>query len=382
MEKRNNRVPQGWSSLDERRAWKKVLQRDAAVDTDFLYGVSTTGIYCRPSCPSRRPKRDNVRFFSSAEVAERAGFRPCQRCRPQHAPRSSTEPVHRAREYLDKHLSDLGEHRLTLDVLAEQVGLSPYHLQRRFKACVGVTPAQYVRARRNDRLKQELKNGETVSRATYGAGFGSSSRVYERANAQLGMTPAIYKRGGLGMRIEYVIQATPLGAVLVAATDRGVSAVMIGDDDGEMESALTAEYPAATIARATRVSSNLHEWVALIISGLGGGRPHNRIPIDVQASAFRWKVWHELQKIPSGETRTYSDVAKAIGAPAAARAVANACAKNPVSLVIPCHRVVRRNGALGGYRWGLERKRSLLDMERSATEDERLGDADVPECPR
>jgi AraC family transcriptional regulator, regulatory protein of adaptative response / methylated-DNA-[protein]-cysteine methyltransferase len=372
MERQNNAMPRGWTSLDERRAWKKVLQRDAAGDTDFFYGVTTTGIYCRPSCPSRRPKRDNVRFFSSAEVAERAGFRACQRCRPQHAPRSSTEPVDRAREYLDKHLSDLGDHRLTLQLLAQEVGLSPHHLQRRFKACVGVTPAEYVRARRNDRLKQELKNGETVSRATYGAGFGSSSRVYERATAQLGMTPATYKRGGLGARIEYVIQPTPLGAILVAATDRGISAVMMGDDHAEMESALNAEYPAATITRATRVSSNLHQWVALIVSGLSDGRQQHRIPIDVQASAFRWKVWHELQKIPIGETRTYSEIAKAIGAPAAARAVANACAKNPVSLVVPCHRVVRRSGALGGYRWGLDRKRALLDMERSATEGEPL----------
>lgn len=366
----NNRTPQGWSLLDENSAWRKVLQRDAAADSHFLYGVSTTGIYCRPSCPSRRPRRANVRFFSSVDVAERAGFRACQRCKPRQTPNSSTEPVDRAREYIDDHLSDVGD-RITLEVLAEQVGLSPHHLQRRFKACVGVTPAEYIRARRNEKLRHELKSGETVSRAVYGAGYGSGSRVYERAGAELGMTPATYRRGGLGMHIEYVIESTPLGALLVAATERGISAVMMGDDHAELESALVAEYPAASVARASRVSSKLHEWVKRIVAGLDGGRALDRIPIDVQASTFRWRVWHELQRIPSGETRTYSEIAEAIGAPAAARAVANACAKNPVSVVIPCHRVVRRSGELGGYRWGLERKRSLLDKERSTRDGKR-----------
>jgi AraC family transcriptional regulator of adaptative response/methylated-DNA-[protein]-cysteine methyltransferase len=366
--KRSDSVPEGWTSKDEGRAWKKVLDRDRSADTDFLYGVSTTGIYCRPSCPSRRPRRDNVRFFSTAEGAERAGFRACRRCRPAQAVQSSSGPVDRAREYIDQHIADIGDGRITLNVLAEQVGLSPHHLQRRFKAYVGVTPAEYVRARRNEKLRAELRNGETVSRAVYGAGYGSGSRVYERADAELGMTPATYRRGGLGMHIEYIIEPTPLGALLVAATQRGVSAVMLGDDRGALVRSLSAEYPAATIARANRASSKLREWVADIISGLGGGQPQTSPPIDVQASTFRWKVWHELQKIPYGETRTYSEIAAAIGAPAAARAVANACAQNPVSLVIPCHRVVRRSGELGGYRWGLERKRDLLDIERTATE--------------
>jgi AraC family transcriptional regulator, regulatory protein of adaptative response / methylated-DNA-[protein]-cysteine methyltransferase len=356
-------------SMNETVAWESVLNRDASVDDRLLYGVTTTGIYCRPSCPSRRPKRDNVAFFSSVEAAERAGFRACQRCRPNHAKAPNTA-VERARNYIDNHVADLGEERITLELLGEESGMSPSHLQRKFKESFGLTPAQYIRARKSERLKDELKRGETVSRATFGAGYGSSSRVYEAADASLGMTPATYRRGGLGMHIEYVFAATSLGTLMVAATERGVCAVMLGDSAPFLESALGKEYPSATHARASSASSRLGAWVAEIVKGLEGGTTRADVPIDVKASAFRWKVWHELQKIPFGETRTYSEIAGAIGAPTAVRAVASACARNPVAFVVPCHRVVRRTGELGGYRWGIERKRTLLDKERIARESE------------
>jgi AraC family transcriptional regulator, regulatory protein of adaptative response / methylated-DNA-[protein]-cysteine methyltransferase len=353
--------------MNETVAWESVLNRDASVDDRLLYGVTTTGIYCRPSCPSRRPKRHNVAFFSSVEAAERAGFRACQRCRPNRA-KEPNPAVARARSYIDNHIADLGEERITLDLLGEESGMSPSHLQRKFKESFGLTPAQYIRARKSERLKGELKRGETVSRATFGAGYGSSSRVYEAADASLGMTPATYRRGGLGTHIEYVVTPTSIGSLMVAATERGVCAVMLGDSASFLESALSKEYPAATCARVNATSSRLGGWVAAIVKGLEGGTTLANVPIDVKASAFRWKVWHELQKIPFGETRTYSEIAGAIGAPTAVRAVASACAKNPVAFVVPCHRVVRRTGELGGYRWGIERKRTLLDKERTARE--------------
>lgn len=353
--------------VNEAVAWESVLHRDPSADDRFLYGVTTTGIYCRPSCPSRRPKRDNVAFFSSAEAAEHAGFRACRRCRPNRA-KSSNGPVQRARDYIDSHVADLGEERITLELLGEKSGLSPYHLQRKFKELIGLTPAQYTRARKSERLKDELKRGETVSRATYGAGYSSSSRVYEAADARLGMTPAAYRGGGAGMHIEYVVARASLGALLVAATDRGVCAVTLGDDAKSLESALAEEYPAATRERVTAPSSSLGVWVAEIVAALDGERARPDVPLDLQASAFQWKVWRELQRIPFGETRSYSEIASAIGSPKAARAVASACANNRVALVVPCHRVVRRSGELGGYRWGIERKRRLLEKERSARE--------------
>ena len=356
--------------MNEAVAWESVLHRDPAADERLRYGVTTTGIYCRPSCPSRRPKRDNVAFFSSSEAAERAGFRACQRCRPNRA-KSPDRAVMRAREYIDAHVTDLGDERITLDVLSAQSGLSPYHLQRKFKALVGLTPSQYVRARKSERLKGELKRGETVSRATFGAGYGSSSRVYDSADAQLGMTPATYKRGGEGMHIDYVLAQTSLGTLLVGATARGVCAVTLGSDADILETALAREYPAATCTRVSAASSDLARWVDEIVAALDGVSAGTEVPIDVRASAFQWKVWRELQKIPLGETRSYSEIASAVGSPKSVRAVAGACASNRVALLIPCHRVVRVDGGLGGYRWGLERKKLLLEKERALRESDR-----------
>jgi AraC family transcriptional regulator of adaptative response/methylated-DNA-[protein]-cysteine methyltransferase len=356
--------------MNEALAWESVLNRDPSADDRLLYGVSTTGIYCRPSCPSRRPKRGNVRFFPSAEAAERAGFRACQRCAPNGEATSRDKAIDRARDYIDRHVHDLSDERITLELLGEQSGMSPGHLQRKFKARLGLTPAQYIRARRRERLKDELRRGETVSRATFGAGYGSSSRVYEAADAGLGMTPATYRRGGSGARIEFAITNTSLGTLLVAATDRGICAVTLGDSESSLEAALEREYPAATRTRVAAPSSSLASWVEKIVATIDSGRDRLDIPIDVRASAFQWKVWRELQRIPLGETRSYSEIASAIGSPRAVRAVASACANNRVAVVVPCHRAVRLDGGLGGYRWGLDRKKKLLEKERALRDEE------------
>src|ERR1700694_4823371 len=274
------------SPMNEAIAWESVLHRDSSADDRLLYGVTTTGIYCRPSCPSRRPKRDNVAFFSSAEAAERAGFRACQRCRPNRA-KSSNPAVQRARDYIDTHITDLSDERITLELLGEKSGMSPYHLQRTFKELIGLTPAQYIRARKMERLKGELKRGETVSRATYGAGYSSSSRVYEAGDARLGRAPAAYRAGGIGMHIDYVIAKTSLGLLLVAATDRGVCAVTLGDDVNFLESALAKEYPAAIRERMTAPAGSLGAWVGEIVAALDGERARPDGPLGLQAFPFQ-----------------------------------------------------------------------------------------------
>jgi AraC family transcriptional regulator of adaptative response/methylated-DNA-[protein]-cysteine methyltransferase len=351
--------------MNEATAWELVLHRDASADERFLYGVTTTGIYCRPSCPSRKPKRDNIAFFSSVESAERAGFRACQRCRPNRA-KSPDRAVTRARAYIDSHIADMNDEKITLERLGDVAEMSPYHLQRKFKEALGLSPAQYIRARKSERMKTELKRGETVSRASFGAGYSSSSRAYEDAATHLGMTPARYKRGGEGTQIEYVIVPTSLGQLLVGATHRGVCAVTLGDDAELLEGALAREYPAAIRIRATDPSSSLTAWVRAVVAIVEGATVSSQIPLDVQASAFQWKVWRELQKIPFGETRSYADIATAIGSPTAVRAVATAIANNRVAVVIPCHRVIRQSGDLGGYRWGIERKQRLIAKEQAA----------------
>lgn len=360
---------QSLQPLNETHAWRSVLARDPGSDGAFIYAVVTTGVYCRPSCPSRRPNRANVKFFSSAEAAELAGFRACQRCGRKGVRTEALAAVERARALIDQIVSQAGEERITLERIAREARLSPHHLQRRFREIIGLTPAQYSRARRSEKLKSGLRRGETVSRATYGAGYGSSSRVYEAADAQLGMTPATYQRGGAGANIDYVVASTSLGYLLVAATERGICAVTIGDSAAALEVALATEYPAAKRERVMAPASALGAWVAEIVAYLDGERSEGSLPLDLQATAFQWKVWRELQRIPAGETRSYSEVAAAIGSPKATRAVANACAKNQVALVIPCHRVKRRDGGLGGYRWGVDRKRELIEREHTARKD-------------
>ena len=337
--------------------WTAVLGRDEASDGRFVYAVASTGIYCRPSCPSRRPRRNQVRFFSSPSAAETEGFRACRRCEPRKSEPDARRRVREAREYLDRHLDET----VTLERLGAAVGLSPYHLQRSFRRQTGMSPKAYADARRMERMKAGLRKGDTVSRATYDAGYTSTSRAYDHARARIGMTPAAYRRGGAGLRIRYTTLPTSLGVLLVAATDRGLCAVTLGDSVKALEDGLRDEYPAARIEAG---DDQLRAWTTAVVDRLEGSGTAPSPPLDVQGTAFQMRVWEELQRIPMGSTRSYSEVARAIGHPTAARAVAGACAGNPVAVVIPCHRVVRETGEPGGYRWGAERKRAILEREK------------------
>jgi AraC family transcriptional regulator of adaptative response/methylated-DNA-[protein]-cysteine methyltransferase len=339
--------------------WQAVLAKDGSFDGTFFYAVRSTSIYCRPSCPARRPRREQVLFFSLPEVAERAGFRPCQRCTPQNAttPNPQVERVERVCQYIESNLDS----PLTLAILGEQVGMSPHHLQRIFKRIMGITPRQYAEAHRLSELKTQLKEGQAVTTALYEAGYSSSSRLYEQASTRLGMTPATYRRGGKGMQISYTLVDCLLGRVLIAIAQRGMCALYLGNCDAELVAALLAEYPAAEF-HCDNVDLNV--WVSSLLDHLNGEQIHLNLPLDFQATAFQWRVWEELRAIPYGTTRSYREIARSIGHPQAVRAVARACATNPVSLVIPCHRVIRGDGSLGGYRWGLERKQALLAREK------------------
>jgi AraC family transcriptional regulator of adaptative response/methylated-DNA-[protein]-cysteine methyltransferase len=334
--------------------WHRVLARDAAADGKFVYAVRTTGIYCRPSCPSRRPKPDSVEFYPAPAAAERAGFRPCKRCAP-HQPDRQRAAMLAACRYIDTHCDE----RLTLKTLGQRVGSSPFHLQRVFKSIVGVSPREYQEARRIARFKSGVSNGGTVSTATYDAGFGSSSRLYEKS-AQLGMTPARYRSKGAGLEIAFTTFASPLGAVLVAATGRGVCSVSLGANAPRLETTLRAEFSAAVITRDDR---SLRDYTRRIALHLAGRNPELDLPLDIRATAFQRKVWNLLRAIPYGTTRSYSDIARRAGAPSAVRAVAQAIAANPVALLIPCHRAIRKSGELAGYRWGVARKAALLARE-------------------
>jgi AraC family transcriptional regulator of adaptative response/methylated-DNA-[protein]-cysteine methyltransferase len=327
---------------------------DARADGRFVYAVRTTGIYCRPSCPSRRPKPQNIELYTTPGEAEQHGYRPCKRCRPHAADGTPTDrTVAAARAFLHQHAQE----RVPLARLARAVGASQWHLQRAFTRAVGVSPKVYHDALRQAGLKVGLQQGETVSRAAVAAGYGSPGALYARAAAALGMTPGRYRRGGAGVTIRYGVTETPVGAVLVAATDRGVAAVSLGDSGRVLERALAKEFPAA---RLVRDDAAVRDYTDAVIAA------PMTVPLDVAGTEFQRRVWDALRAIPAGTTRTYSEVAAAIGAPSAVRAVASACARNPVALVVPCHRVVRRDGALGGYRWGESRKKSLLAREASS----------------
>lgn len=313
-----------------------------------------------------------ILYFSGAEQATSKGFRPCRRCRPNQAAGSVEKSMHagavaRICRYIEESLRGGGgdEGALSLDALARQVKLSTHQLQRAFTKLMGISPRKYVDAHRMRRIKNSLQKGKDVTTALYDAGFGSSSRLYERAAKQMGMTPGTYRRGGKGMEIFYTTTDTPFGLILVAATERGVSAVYLGEDEKKLEAALRKEYPQATLHRDDAALKN---WVAPILNHLRGREVRMDLPTDVQATAFQRRVWDELRKIPYGTTRTYTEVAKLIGKPEAVRAVARACATNPVSIVVPCHRVVRRDGKLAGYRWGLGRKEALLKQEKARAE--------------
>jgi len=345
------------TSVSDDERWQAVLNRDERFDGQFVTCVHTTGIYCRPTCPTHPPKRQNVSFCATAAQAEAAGFRACKRCLPQQPLAPAKQLAAQVCQYIAANIEgDLG-----LAALGRAMAVSPTHLQRVFKRVMAVSPRQYVAALRQQAFKEELRGGESVTTATYAAGYGSSSRPY---SDDFGMTPATYKRGGAGLKVSYAVVDCTLGSLLVAATERGVCAVRLGDDPIALAAGLRREFPAADLQREV---GGMQRWVGPVLAYLEGEQGCIDLPLDVQATAFQQRVWQALKAIPYGSTRSYSEVAASIGQPTAARAVANACGSNPVALVIPCHRVVRENGNLGGYRWGIERKEQLLAQERAVS---------------
>lgn len=350
--------------LNVEQCWLAVQNHDATQDGRFFYGVITTGVYCRPSCPSRRPLIKNVRFYETTVEAEQDRLRPCLRCRPTSDPKvdPSSERVGQVCRYIESH----SDESLKVDELAALVGMNRFHLQRVFKSAVGLTPKQYLDAARLKQLKKGLKEADDVAEAVYGAGYGSSSRVYEKADTRLGMTPNQYRHGGRGVKITHATITSPLGLITIGATDRGLCFLQFGDNRMGLLRMLEKEYPEATIsAMPKQYHPDFQKWVDALNAYLRGTAPHLHLPVDIRATAFQIRVWNYLQSIPYGEVQSYQEVATGIGQPSAVRAVASACSRNRVALVIPCHRVIRSTGELGGYRWGLARKRVLIDQERA-----------------
>lgn len=356
--------------LDPQQLWPAVISRDPAYDGKFIYAVRSTGIYCRPACPSRRPSPAQAVYFAAPDDARRAGFRPCRRCQPD-TPNPDAQLTRRACDYINARIAAQDQDALPLaSEIAQAIGATPSRLRRLFRAQTGLTPAQYARARRLDHFKSQLRHGADLTSAAYNAGYGSPSRIYENAAQQLGMTPATYRKGGAGAEIRYALTPSPLGQLLLAATPTGICAVKLGDTPETLIAELHAEFPAAQITPAPpdRPSDHLSQWLAAILEYLDGRRPNlSLLPLDVQATAFQWRVWRRLQAIPPGETRTYRQLAAELNQPNASRAVGRACATNPVAPIIPCHRALRTDGHLAGYRWGLHRKQALLDLERPPT---------------
>ncbi|MGD0758768.1 MAG: bifunctional DNA-binding transcriptional regulator/O6-methylguanine-DNA methyltransferase Ada [Candidatus Sulfotelmatobacter sp.] len=351
-------VPQPNSLAAEEAQWNALSARDSSQDGRFVFAVSSTGVYCRPSCPARRPRRENVRFFLRPEQAEQAGYRACLRCRPKSAgAHAEPDGVKAICRFIEQHLDE----PVTLERLGKEFRQSPFHLQRRFKAVLGITPREYADSCRLRTLKRSLQAGDSVTRAMYDAGYGSSSRLYERTASQLGMTPDKYRRGAVAAVIHYICGDSPLGRMLIAATDRGICAIQFARTDGELLEGLKREFP---FAARKPDQGKLQSWSKTLLRQLHGKKLDDSLPLDIRATAFQRRVWTYLQTIPFGATQSYSQVAKAIGQPLATRAVARACATNPVAVAIPCHRVVRRDGSMGGYRWGMERKKALLEMEQ------------------
>jgi AraC family transcriptional regulator of adaptative response/methylated-DNA-[protein]-cysteine methyltransferase len=348
-------------SLFPGKAWQQVLERDARADGQFFYAVKSTKIYCKPSCPSRRPTRKNVTFFPTPEAARASGYRACLRCNPDETtPKADPQAgaIAAVTEYLAQHPGE----KTKLKDLAKATGVGKFTILRGFKRVLGVSPGEYRKAQKLAAFKAKVREPKVrVTDAIYEAGFGSSSRLYEGSDATLGMTPTALKAGGKGMRIRYAIGDSPLGALLVGATDRGVCSIAFGDSEDELVEGLREAFPQAELKQMDR---ELGYAVTAIVEGLKENAGAIALPMDVRATAFQQRVWRELQTIPRGETRTYTEVAQAIGSPKSVRAVAAACAANPVAVVVPCHRVLGKDGSLTGYRWGVERKRQLLDAER------------------
>ncbi|OJW49964.1 MAG: bifunctional transcriptional activator/DNA repair enzyme protein Ada [Candidatus Accumulibacter sp. 66-26] len=337
--------------------WAAVVARDPAADGSFVYSVRSTGVYCRPSCPSRRARPDNVEFHATPAAAQSAGFRPCQRCRPDLAPLAERQAARVAElcRYIEQ-----AESAPTLDELAARGGMSVWHLHRVFKAVTGLTPRAYAAAHRAQRVRRELLNSATVSEAIYGAGYGSNGRFYEESAQVLGMTPGAYRAGGADAEIRFAIGQCALGAILVAQSARGVCAILLGDDPEALARDLQDRFPAAHLIGG---DAAFEQVVARVVGFVEAPRIGLDLPLDVRGTAFQQRVWQALREIPPGSTASYGEIAERIGAPAAVRAVAGACAANALAVAIPCHRVVRSDGSLSGYRWGVERKRALLDRE-------------------
>jgi AraC family transcriptional regulator of adaptative response/methylated-DNA-[protein]-cysteine methyltransferase len=351
------RPPHSHPAAGDDARWAAVVRRDAAFDGQFYTSVLTTGIYCRPSCPARRPKRANVRFFATAEAAEAAGFRPCRRCRPDAPPLAD---LHAAKVAQACRLIENAEEPLRLAELAASTGLSPYHFHRIFRAIVGLTPKAYAAAHRQRRIRESLQRSDTVTEAIYAAGFNSSGRFYATSTPVLGMTPAEFRAGGQDAVIRFAIGLCSLGSILVAATEKGVCAILLGDDPEALLRGLQDRFPRARLIGADAAFEAL---AARVIGHVEAPGSRWDLPLDIRGTAFQHRVWEALRDIPRGTTASYTEIARRIGRPEAVRAVARACGANPVAVAIPCHRVVRTDGALSGYRWGVERKRALLARE-------------------
>lgn len=343
--------------------WQSIQDRDRTKDGTFFYGVMTTGVYCKPSCGSRKPLRKNVRFYATVQEAEIDALRPCKRCKPGEAVSSDAATL--AIRDVCAHIKANREVAWGMEDLAARAGMSVGHFQRTFKRLVGVTPKHYADSLRMQTFKKNLKQGHPVTDTVYASGFGSSSRVYERSNTQLGMTPAQYSKGGTGVTITFTSVPSQLGRLMLGATDRGLCFVQFGDTHQGLLAMLKKEYPHATLLPMDKpYHPDFQQWIDALHRYMAGSQTSLGLPIDVRATAFQLRVWQYLQTIPYGEIRSYQEVAAGLGIPKAVRAVASACARNQVALLVPCHRVLRNNGQLGGYRWGLERKRTLLDLER------------------
>ena len=336
--------------------WAAVQQRDRRADGRFCYAVTTTGVYCRPSCAARRPRRENVRFYESCAAAERAGFRPCRRCRPQ----ATQDDGHAAAIAVACRTIEEAEETPRLDALAAEAGLSRFHFHRLFKGATGLTPRQYADARRAERVREDLPKSGTVTQAIYDAGFNSSGRFYAQSDVRLGMRPSAYARGGQGATIRFAVGATSLGAILVAATDKGVCSIALGDEPEALVRSLQDRFPRATLIGGDEAFEATVAKAVGLVETPGVGID---LPLDVRGTAFQERVWRALRAIPAGTTQSYAAIARRVGSRRSMRAVAQACAANPVAVAIPCHRVVRTDGDLSGYRWGVARKRELLRRE-------------------
>jgi AraC family transcriptional regulator of adaptative response/methylated-DNA-[protein]-cysteine methyltransferase len=355
MLRQSKPIARQFTTDDDR--WQAVVHRDAVADGSFFYSVRSTGVYCRPACPAKLPLRKNVRFHATRKEAERAGFRPCKRCRPaeEHIHQRHSAAVATACRQIEQ-----AEHEPRLADLARSAGMSRYYFHRLFKAHTGVTPKAYAAAERAKRARKELARGDTVTQSIYAAGYNSNGRFYSSGTKRLGMTPSAFRAGGKGVAMRFAVGDCCLGSLLVAATERGICAIMLGDDPDRLVQDLQDRFGKAKLAAGDELFKH---WIAKIVGFLNTPSIGLELPLDIRGTAFQERVWQALRAIPPGSRATYAEIAKRIGRPGGARAVGTACAANPLALAIPCHRVVQSNGSLSGYRWGVQRKRELLRRE-------------------